>query len=98
MTRMDVERRWLDLTRTILPPLAQARGWPISADHCFMRVFLDNACDGRWSDCIDKRPAFRHASDTVLAQAVALAKAVLDGSEDLTRLNTRSLAWRGKAR
>lgn len=96
MTRREqCEQRWLQLTRHILPGVAVERQWPISLDHCFMRVFLDNAYGGRWADHIDKRPAFRHAPDAVLARAVRLAEAVLDARENLDALNLRSMQWCG---
>ncbi len=84
------------LTRETLPGLATARGWPISRDHCFQRVLLDAACGGRWYDHIEGRPAYRAASDAVLARAVALAARAFAGSEDMAALNRQSLAFRGK--
>lgn len=98
MTRKALEQRWLELTRTVLPELSAARGWPITADHCFMRVLLDNACGGHWVNYIDKRPAYAHAPDDVLTRAVALAEDVSAGRGNLHMLNQNSLAWRGKAR
>ena len=52
--------RWFALTRERLPALAQTRDWPVSEDHCFMRILLDNACGGVWRDFV-KAPAYRHA-------------------------------------
>ncbi|MFS0772155.1 GCN5-related N-acetyltransferase [Sphingomonas sp. 1P08PE] len=95
-TRHALETEWLHLTRDTLPPLAAARGWPVSADHCFQRILLDHGCGGRWYDHIPRRPAYVHAPDAVLARAVALAHAVIAGEVDLAALNDRSLAWRGK--
>ncbi len=91
------ERRWLTLTRETLPELARSRDWPVWADHCFQRIFLDHACGGRWYDHIGRRPAYAHASDAVLDAAIALGEAVANGTADLRALNTRSLQWRGKA-
>jgi hypothetical protein len=92
--RPALEARWLHLTRVALPAVAGARGWPIVADHCFQRVFLDVATGGVWYDAIPRRPAYANASDAVLAEAVRLAEAVLAGRADLVELNQRSLAWR----
>jgi hypothetical protein len=39
--RAELEGRWLELTRILLPSLAQERDWPVSADHCFQRILLD---------------------------------------------------------
>jgi len=88
------EARWLRLTRHELPAVAEERGWPIRADHCFQRVLLDAACGGVWYDHIAQRPDYAHAPDGVLGQAVRLGEAVLAGETPLEPLNARSLAWR----
>lgn len=92
------EQQWLRLTRETLPGLADARRWPVSADHCFQRILLDHACGGCWYDHIARRPAYAHAPDTVLDAAIALGESVLDGAVDLAALNDTSLRWRGKGR
>lgn len=84
------------MTRDALPALAATRGWPVRADHCFQRILLDQACGGCWYDRIAGRPAYAHATDAVLARAVALAEAARDGAADLPAMNRQSLAWRGK--
>jgi hypothetical protein len=96
--RAALEAAWLELTRRALPALAAERGWPVRADHCFQRILLDNAVGGVWYDAIAQRPAYRHASDAVLADAVALGRAAVAGSADLPALNARSLAWRRQAK
>ena len=95
--RHALERRWLDLTRNTLPALAAERGFPVRADHCFQRIFLDAACEGRWTDHVAGRPAYRCIGDAGLARAIALAEAVVAGDIDLHALNRKSLEWRGKA-
>jgi len=95
--RLALEREWLSLIRRQLPALAAARDWPIALDHCFARVLLDNAVGGCWYDAIPGRPAYRHASDAQLADAVDLARAAMAGTFDLAAANARSLHWR-KAR
>ncbi|WP_419808846.1 GCN5-related N-acetyltransferase [Sphingomonas sp.] len=92
-----LEARWLTLTRRTLPPLAVARGWPVSADHCFQRILLDHAVGGCWYAQVERRPAYRHLDTARLAAAVALGDAVAAGEADLAALNRQSLAWRGKA-
>lgn len=92
--RTTLESAWLHLTRVTLPALARTNRWPVSADHCFQRILLDNAVGGRWYDAVARRPAYRHLPDAVLARARALAEAVAAGDADLTALNARSLAWR----
>lgn len=96
--RAALEAEWLDLTRRVLPGLALARGWPVSADHCFQRILLDHAVGGRWYDHVAGRPAYRHVAADRLAAAVALARSAVRGEVDWGALNRRSLAWRGKGR
>ncbi|MEH3160398.1 MAG: GCN5-related N-acetyltransferase [Sphingomonas taxi] len=92
--RAALEARWLALTRQILPSLAVARGWPVLADHCFQRILLDVASGGVWYDAIRGRPAYVHATDAVLAAAVALGEDAVAGAVDLAALNARSIGWR----
>lgn len=93
--RAALERSWLELTRSRLPG-AGGPHWPVRFDHCFQRILLDNAVGGVWYDAIPGRPAYRHAPDEVLREAVRLGEAVLDGGADLHALNRASLNWRGK--
>ena len=95
--RPAAETRWLKLTRETLPAVARARRWPVEADHCFQRIFLDMACDGVWYDRIPGRPAYAYADRALLDRAIAFAEAALAGEVDIAVLNRRSLAWR-KAR
>ena len=94
LPRRDLEERWLELTRVTLPSLAAERAWPVSADHCFQRILLDNAIGGVWYDAVTGRPAYRHVDVEALRTAVALGEQALSGDADLTDLNRRSLAWR----
>ena len=96
MTRDELEARWLELTRAVMPTLAAERAWPVRFDHCFQRILLDNACGGRWLDLVEGRPAYRAINDARLRAAVALADAVVAGGADLHALDAKSLAWRGK--
>ena len=92
--RSAAQARWLHLTRVLLPAVAGARGWPVQADHCFQRIFLDMACEGVWYDHISGRPAYAHAAPALLDRAIALAEAALSDGADLPDHNRRSLAWR----
>ena len=94
--RAALEASWLQLTRVALPAIADLRGWPVRADHCFQRILLDHAFGGCWYDHVAKRPAYRHADAAALSRAVALGEAAIAGSADLAALNRRSLDWRGK--
>ena len=94
--RAGLERRWLQLTREILPGRAAARRFPVRHDHCFQRILLDAACGDCWTDHVADRPAYRHIAPERLAAAVALAERAAAGQADLDRLNIQSLRWRGK--
>lgn len=81
-----------------LPAQAREAGdWPITEDHCFARVALDNAFGDRWDAHVDGRPAYEHLSADELEAAVAVADAMLDeGRPAVEHYNDRSLAWRGE--
>ena len=60
-----------------------------------MRVCLDASFGRPWHQVV-ARPAIRHAADTDLARAVAVAEAVLRDPSTLPALNAASLRMRGK--
>ncbi len=93
MASQKLVDRWFSLTRERMPGLAKACEWPVSEDHCFQRILLDNAIGGRWVDEIPA-PAYRNAPDAILRQAISLGEAAIAGVEDLAALNANSLAWR----
>ena len=96
--RLRLEAVWLMITRQTLPALAKTQPWPVSADHCFMRILLDAVHDGRWDKVVQGRPAYKHVELERLASAVKLAESVVAGEADLWALNAQSLAWRGKGK
>ena len=94
--RAALEQAWLALTRDALPAMAASRRWPVRFDHCFQRILLDDAFQGRWYDHVEGRPAYRHVPDDRLAHAVLRGRQVLAGELDLHEMNRASLRWRGK--
>ena len=94
--REKLEAQWLTLTRQTLPALAKPRRWPVSADHCFMRILLDAVHQGRWDKVVQGRPAYKHIDAGRLVAAIKLAERVVADEVDLWALNVRSLTWRGK--
>jgi hypothetical protein len=88
--------RWLKLVRDILPGMAEKHHWPISQDHCFMRVCLDTALGAPWHTVI-KRPAIRNLSDEQLDAAVAVAEALVLAPQTLEAINRQSIDWRKSA-
>ena len=97
MDRESLERRWMELTRVVLPGMAALERWPIRNDHCFMRVCLDAVFGGVLHHSI-ARPAIRSLADDELAQAVAVAEGIVIAPETLRALNQQSLAWRRKGK
>ncbi|MEL6310975.1 MAG: hypothetical protein AAFR76_10520 [Planctomycetota bacterium] len=100
--RYDLQERYLDLVRLALPHRARSDpggGWPISEDHCFMRVVLDNLFSGCWYDHLDRRlVGYKQLSDEQLVRAIELAESMLrEGPELAASLNERSLAWRAES-
>ncbi len=71
-------------------------GWPVRADHCFLRIAYDNAAGASWR-AVERPPAWRNLPEPMLAEALRLLGLMHDPAL-LKRLNDRSLALRGKAR
>jgi len=96
LNEAELRDRWIRLIRVDLPHAAADRlEWPIRLDHCFARVILDTTCGRPWREVIPA-PAWRRMPAPMLAEAVALAEAILANAVDLTALNARSLQMRGK--
>lgn len=75
---------------------AAGPGWPVSADHCFLRIAYDNAVGAKW-DTVVRPPAWRNLPPEALTEALRLLEAMHDAAT-LRHLNDRSLALRGKSR
>ncbi|GJD49129.1 hypothetical protein OPKNFCMD_1859 [Methylobacterium crusticola] len=91
------QRRWRALVDDRLPAAAARNpGWPVSRNHCFARILLDNACGGPWRESVAP-PAWANMPPERLAAALSLGEAVLAGRADLRAMNDRSLLWRRKA-
>jgi methylated-DNA-[protein]-cysteine S-methyltransferase len=104
MPDMELLREeWKTLYSVTLPELAKARDpcqpkWPITLDHCFARIILDNAIgDGQkqWDKVLPK-PAVRNMNEQQLQKAIALGLKIVAGDVDLCRLDEISLECRGK--
>ena len=96
-TRLDLIHRYLHLTRTVMPALAQTPTniWPVQNDHCFQRIILDTVCGGVWYDHVS-RPAYSYLSLEQAQRAVQICEDIIAGRSDLADLNQKSLSWRGK--
>ena len=97
--RPTLLRRYRELVLDELPRQARNGNWVVVADHCFGRIVLDHAVQGRWYDVLDRRrsPAFAQLDDDRLGAAVDLAERIAaEGDPLLRELDAQSLAWRGK--
>jgi hypothetical protein len=93
--RGEVEDYYMRLTSDMLPGMADPETWPITDDHCFMRVCLDNAFGDVWYGYVDDRPAYKSIEDSKLVKATSVAMHMYDYSPHaVRRLNERSLYWR----
>jgi hypothetical protein len=91
--REALAARWTALVQKVLPSMARQHQWPVTEDHCFMRICLDGALGAPWHTIV-RRPAIRHLSDQQLSEAVAIAESVVRDPSTLGALNRQSLGWR----
>ena len=95
--RVALIERWLLLTNQTLPRMAEHQRWPVSQNHCFMRICLDTSLGAPWHTVV-KKPALRHMSDSQLRDAVAVADRVVETPSLLFELNAQSIAGRKMTR
>ncbi len=99
----DLQAQWTKIYSKTLPSLARTHDpsqpkWPVTLDHCFARVILDNTV-GEGQEQWDKRlkkPAVRNMSESQLKAAIELGEKIKNGSVDLVALDMQSLEARGK--
>jgi hypothetical protein len=91
--RRKLLERWQTLMNDVLPSLANTNDWPISQNHCFMRVCLDTAVGVPWHNFV-KRPASRHMTDDQLRLAIAVAEQIVETPNLLAKLNRQSINGR----
>ena len=95
--RAALVARWLVLVCDVLPGMAQRCRWPISADHCFMRLCFDTSVGAPWHTIV-KQPAIRHLTNAQLEAAIAVAEGLVNAPDTLDALNRQSIAWRRRLR
>lgn len=99
----SLRSQWTQLYSKTLPQLARAHDpaqlkWPVSLDHCFARIILDNTVgegSQQW-DKIVKKPAVRNMTEQQLKDAIDLGEKIKAGEMDLRELDQISLMCRGK--
>lgn len=98
----NIERlrsRYLELINTELPSLSKQRQFPVSFNHCFARIVLDNLFDRCWYEALDRKQgaAYKQLSSEQLQQAIAIAEAIINRPDTyIQELNQKSLRWRNK--
>lgn len=105
----DLREEWSTLYRKTLPELARSKdsrqsNWPVSLDHCFARIILDNTIgrdakhEGQYEqwDTVIKKPAVRNMTQDQFKAAIALGYKIVQGEADLQELDEISLKARGK--
>lgn len=97
--RQALQRNYLYLTSEKLPDLVRDGeiASPVTENHCFQRIVLDNVCDGQWTQFMAS-PAYLSMSDKQLVQAESMCLDVISGKLDLFALNRNSLLWRKKSK
>jgi hypothetical protein len=91
--RLQLLERWRNLMNDMLPNMARQNRWPISQNHCFMRVCLDTSFGGPWYNFV-KPPASRHMTDKQLQAAIAVAEQIVETPTLLPELNRQSIERR----
>ncbi|KAK5958054.1 hypothetical protein OHC33_001244 [Knufia fluminis] len=99
----NLRQTWTSLYKTTLPHLARTKSptqpvWPVTLDHCFARIILDNTVGGgtqQWDKVIAK-PAVRNMSAMQLRDAIEMGERIKAGDVDLVELDRVSLEVRGK--
>lgn len=100
---------WKKLYASTLPSLARTkdsaqRKWPVTLDHCFARIILDNTIgkgagkngeDVQWDKVLSK-PAVKNMNAVQLRRAIELGERIWSGEVDLVELDRASLDCRGK--
>lgn len=68
-------------------------GYPISADHCFLRVAYDALFPGPWDQYLDK-PAWKHLSPVQTETVQQLLTEMIHDPATCQKLNSESLKKR----
>jgi hypothetical protein len=92
-TRLALNSSWLNLMKETLPSMANEHHWPISIDHCFMRVCLDTALGAPWHALV-RLPAIRHLTNDQMSKAIGVAQSIISSPELLHALNQNSIQAR----
>ena len=80
------------LANEALPKLAKERGWPITENHCFLRIAYDNLFGKCWYEVLNKKKAVLKQLDLdQMDKVIEILRSIPDNLEDL---NKKSLSFR----
>jgi len=80
------------LANEALPKLAKERGWPVTENHCFLRIAYDNLFGKCWYEVLSKKRAVLKQLDSdQMDKVIEILKSIPDNLEEL---NKKSLRFR----
>lgn len=95
----QLRQRYLELVNQELPKQSKQRNFPVTFNHCFARIILDNLFHCCWYEAIDRQKgvAYQQLSTQQLQQAIDIAEAIINNPDTYVhQLNQNSLRWRNK--
>ena len=94
----DLRKKYLNLVNVILPEVGKEKHFPITFNHCFVRIILDNLfgdCWYRYLDSSSRVPAYKQLDINKLSKAITIAESIATGNINyIIELNKNSLRWR----
>ena len=93
----ELRREYLHYINVVLPSISSNnKQYPVYLNHCWARIILDNICDDKWSNVLD-RPAYKALNKYMLKRAINTAKNMVNSIDLAIYLNKRSLGFRSKS-
>jgi hypothetical protein len=83
------------LAKRVLPAVAKTMRYPVTEDHCFLRIAYDQAVQGMWYDHVES-PFGANATKEQMQRALDTLREMVESATAAHRFNRQSLAWRDK--
>ncbi|WKN42491.1 hypothetical protein [Tunicatimonas pelagia] len=99
MSISKLREEYLSLTNQRLLQLAREQHLPVRFNHCFQRIILDTLFQDCWYNHLQRNnriPAYQQLTEDQLTGAIAIANQMIDNPPIVSKLNQRSLLFRGK--
>lgn len=91
----EKKARLKELANVEFPAIARAENYPITQNHCFLRVVYDHLFQDKWQRILsNKKPAIHQLSAGQLDAAIAIGDEMLKSRILVERLNEESLKFR----